>query len=139
MRLPYIKTRLETLLEIRWGGISACVIFLDTLPKKIPASSAGMVNGASLPGDLDANNLRTEEQAVLFLEVWFEEAGDDAAFIAAALGEIARAHGMTEIANATGLTREGLYKTPSKDGNPSFAAILKVMKALGLKLKPEAA
>ena len=86
-----------------------------------------------------ADNLKTEEQAVLFLEACFEEAGDDAAFIAAALGEIARAHGMTEIANATGLTREGLYKTLSKDGNPSFAAILKVMKALGLKLKPEAA
>jgi probable addiction module antidote protein len=86
-----------------------------------------------------ADNLKTEEQAVLFLEACFDEAGDDAAFIAAALGEIARAHGMTEIANATGLTREGLYKTLSKDGNPSFAAILKVMKALGLKLKPEVA
>lgn len=86
-----------------------------------------------------ADYLKSEEDMALYLEACFEEAGDDAAFISAALGDIARAHGMTEIASATGLTREGLYKTLSKDGNPSFAAILKVMKALGLKLKPEAA
>lgn len=86
-----------------------------------------------------ADYLKSEEDMALYLEACFDEAGDDAAFISAALGDIARAYGMTEIANATGLTREGLYKTLSKDGNPSFAAILKVMKALGLKLKPEAA
>lgn len=86
-----------------------------------------------------ADYLRTEEDMAAYLEACFEEAGDDAAFIAAALGDIARAYGMAEIAAATGLTREGLYKTLSKDGNPSFSAVLKVMKALGLKLKPEAA
>ena len=59
--------------------------------------------------------------------------------IPSALGDIARAKRMADIATATGLTREGLYKTLSKDGNPSFAAILKVMKALGLRLRPEAA
>jgi probable addiction module antidote protein len=83
--------------------------------------------------------LKTNEEMALYLEACFEEAGDDAAFIATVLGQIARAKGMTEIAAATGLTREGLYRTLSKDGNPSFSAILKVMKALGLKLKPEAA
>lgn len=83
--------------------------------------------------------LNTDEEMALFLEACFEEAGDDAAFIATALGHIARAKGMSDIAAATGLTREGLYKTLSKDGNPSFSAILKVMKALGLKLRPEAA
>ncbi len=86
-----------------------------------------------------ADYLNTEEEMVLYLEACFEEAGDDAAFIAKALGDIARAKGMTDIAAATGLTREGLYRTLSKDGNPSFSAILKVMKALGLKLRPEAA
>lgn len=86
-----------------------------------------------------ADYLRTEEDMAAYLEACFEEAGDDVAFIAAALGDIARAYGMAEIAAATGLTREGLYKTLSKDGNPSFSAVLKVMKALGLKLKPEAA
>jgi probable addiction module antidote protein len=83
--------------------------------------------------------LKTDEEMALYLEACFDEAGDDAAFIAAALGDIARAKGMTDIAAATGLTREGLYRTLSKDGNPSFSAILKVMKALGLKLRPEAA
>jgi probable addiction module antidote protein len=86
-----------------------------------------------------ADYLNTDEDMTLYLEACFEEAGDDAAFIAAALGDIARARGMTDIAAATGLTREGLYRTLSKDGNPSFSAILKVMKALGLKLRPEAA
>ena len=86
-----------------------------------------------------ADYLKSEEDMAAYLEACFEEAGDDAAFIAAALGDIARAHGMAEIAIATGLTREGLYKTFSKDGNPSFGTVLKVMKALGLKLKPEAA
>lgn len=85
------------------------------------------------------DHLKTEEDIVAFLEACFEEAGDDATFIAAALGEIARARGMAEIATATGLTREGLYRTLSKDGNPSLSAVMKVMKALGLKLKPEAA
>lgn len=86
-----------------------------------------------------ADYLKSEEDMALYLEACFEEAGDDAAFIATALGDIARAKGMSDIAAATGLTREGLYRTLSKDGNPSFSAILKVMKALGLKLKPEAA
>jgi probable addiction module antidote protein len=86
-----------------------------------------------------ADYLKTDEDIALYLEACFEEAGEDAAFIAAALGNIARAKGMSDIAAATGLTREGLYRTLSKDGNPSFSAILKVMKALGMKLKPEAA
>jgi probable addiction module antidote protein len=86
-----------------------------------------------------ADYLKSEEDMALYLEACFEEAGDDAAFIATALGDIARAKGMSDIAAATGLTREGLYRTLSKDGNPSFSAILKVMKALGLKVKPEAA
>jgi probable addiction module antidote protein len=85
------------------------------------------------------DNLKTDEDIILFLEACFDEAGDDAAFIAAALGEVARARGMASIAEATGLTREGLYRTLSKQGNPSFSAVLKVMKALGIKLRPEAA
>jgi probable addiction module antidote protein len=86
-----------------------------------------------------ADYLKSEEDMIAYLEACFEEAGDDAAFIAAALGDIARAKGMTDIAVATGLTREGLYRTLSKDGNPSFSTVLKVMRELGMKLKPEAA
>lgn len=86
-----------------------------------------------------ADYLKTDEDMVGFLEACMEEAGDDAAFIASALGTIARARGMTKLAEETGLTREGLYKALSKDANPSFATILKVMRALGLKFVPQAA
>jgi probable addiction module antidote protein len=86
-----------------------------------------------------ADYLATEDDMAAYLQACFEEADDDAAMIAAALGDIARAKGMSSIAEATGLSREGLYRTLSDDGNPSFSAVLKVMKAMGLKLKPEAA
>lgn len=78
--------------------------------------------------------LKTEEDMAMYLEACLQEAGDDASFIAAALGDIARAKGMSELARDTGLGRESLYKSLSSDGNPSFATILKVMSALGLRL-----
>jgi probable addiction module antidote protein len=83
--------------------------------------------------------LKTEEDMALYFDACLEEAGDDAVFIAKALGDIARARGMTQLARDTGLAREGLYKALSADGNPSFATILKVTKALGLKLRGELA
>lgn len=86
-----------------------------------------------------ARYLQTDEDALLYLEVCMEEAGDDAAFIAKALGNIARAKGMTQLAKDTGLGRESLYKALSGEGNPSFATILKVLRALGIRLHPEAA
>lgn len=81
-----------------------------------------------------AEHLETEEDMALYLDACMEEAGDDAAFIAKALGTIARAKGMTQLARDTGLGRESLYKALSGEGNPSFATILKVTHALGLKL-----
>jgi probable addiction module antidote protein len=84
-----------------------------------------------------ADYLKSEEDMAAYLEACSEEAGDDAAMIAAALGDIARAKGMSAIAAETGLAREGLYRTLSKDGNPSLSAVPKVMKAMGLKLKPD--
>jgi probable addiction module antidote protein len=86
-----------------------------------------------------AEHLKTDEDMVQYLEACLEEAGDDAAFIAKALGTIARAKGMTQLANETGLGRESLYKALSGEGNPSFATILKVMTALGIKLHAEKA
>jgi len=83
-------------------------------------------------------HLKTEEDMVTYLQACMDEAGDDAAFIAAALGDIARAKGMTQLAKDTGLGRESLYKALSGEGNPSFGTILKVMHALGIKLHPEA-
>jgi len=84
-----------------------------------------------------AAHLKNEEDILLYLEACMEEAGDDAAFIAKALGNIARARGMTQIAKETGLGRESLYKTLSGEGNPSFGSILKVMRAMNIQLHPQ--
>ncbi len=86
-----------------------------------------------------AEYLKTDEDMVLYLEACLEEAGDDAAFIAKALGTIARAKGMTQLAKETGLGRESLYKALSGEGNPSFATILKVTSALGIKFHAQSA
>lgn len=81
-----------------------------------------------------AEYLKTEEDIRLYLEACLEEAGDDPAFIVHALGVVARARNMSQLAKDTGLTREGLYKALSSEGNPTFATVAKVAKALGLKL-----
>ncbi len=81
-----------------------------------------------------AEHLKTEQDMADFLDACFDEAGDDPAFIAHALGIIARARGMTRVARDAGMTREGLYKALSEEGNPSFGTILKVIRALGLQL-----
>jgi probable addiction module antidote protein len=85
-----------------------------------------------------ADHLRTEADIVTYFEACLEEAGDDPSFIAAALGEIARARGMSRVAPDSGLTREGLYGALSKGANPSLVTVLKVTRALGLKLRAEA-
>lgn len=73
-----------------------------------------------------------------YLEACFEEADGDAAFIAKALGDIARAKGMSQVARDAGLSRESLYKALSGERSPGFETVLKVIKALGLKLHAEA-
>ena len=72
------------------------------------------------------------EAAAAYLEAALEEADDDPAYIAKALGTIARSGNVSELARRVGMSREGLYKALSVDGNPSFATIIKVAKALGL-------
>lgn len=84
-----------------------------------------------------AEHLRTPEEMAAYLEACFEEANGDAAFIAKALGDIARAKGMTQVAKDAGLSRESLYKTLSGKRSPGFDTVLKVMAALGLKLHAE--
>jgi len=81
-----------------------------------------------------AEYLETEEDIRLYLEACLEEGGDDPAFIAHALGVVARARNMSQLAKDAGMTRAGLYKALSPDGNPSFATVHKVAKALGLKI-----
>ena len=81
-----------------------------------------------------ADYLETEEDMVAYLEAAFDEG--DARLIVAALGDIARARGMTMVAADAGLGRESPYKALSPDGNLEFATVLKVMRALGLRLHP---
>ena len=81
-----------------------------------------------------AEHLRTQEEMAAYLEACLEEANGDAAMIAKALGDIARAKGMSQVARDAGLSRESLYKALSGERSPGFDTILKVVGALGLKL-----
>lgn len=85
----------------------------------------------TLPWDV-AEHLDSEEAIAAYFEAALEDG--DASLIAAVLGDIARARGMTQLARKTGLGRESLYKALSPSGNPEFATILKVIEALGLRL-----
>jgi len=86
-----------------------------------------------------ADQLRTPGEMAAYLDAWLAEAPDDAAGIARALGDIARAKGMSQVARDAGLSRESLYKALGANGNPSFATVLKVARALGVRLHAEAA
>ena len=82
-----------------------------------------------------ADYLDSDEMIAAYLTSVMED--DDPALLAAALGDVARARGMTQLARDTGLAREALYRSLSETGNPSFATVNKVMRALGLKLVPQ--
>lgn len=84
-----------------------------------------------------ADTLKTDEDAVLYFEACLEEDPGDGSLVRAALGDIARARGMSRVARQTGLSREGLYQALSAKGNPEFGTIMKVIRALGLKLHAE--
>jgi probable addiction module antidote protein len=86
-----------------------------------------------------SEHLKTEKDMAAYLDACMEEGGDNPAFIAVALGHIARARGMAQLAKETGLTREGLYATLSARGNPSLGTVLRIMKALGVRLSAKPA
>src|SRR6218665_1970269 len=104
----------------------------------MPSVTKSSPKTKSSPYDV-AEHLRTPEERAASLDAWLEEAPDDAAGIARALGNIARAKGMTQVAKDAGLSRESLYRALSAEGNPSFATVLKVARALGVKLHAAAA
>src|SRR5690625_3426920 len=81
-----------------------------------------------------ADYLETSDDIALYLAACMEEGGDDPAFIAHALGVVARARNMSQLARDTGMSREGLYKALSGEGNPSFDTVLEVARAMGIKL-----
>jgi probable addiction module antidote protein len=91
-----------------------------------------VVKTKTIPWD-SAAYLKTDRDIANYLQAVFEDG--DPALITHALGVIARAKGMSQIARKAGLGRESLYKALSPEGNPEFATVLKVMRALGLKLR----
>ncbi|MCY4431812.1 MAG: putative addiction module antidote protein [Rhodospirillales bacterium] len=97
-----------------------------------------MTKTVTSPYDV-AEHLRTPEEMAAYLEVSIEEADGAAAFVARALGDVARAKGMAQVACDAGLSRESLYKALSGERNPSLDTVLRVVRALGLKLRAEAA
>ena len=80
-----------------------------------------------------AEYLKSEADITAYLDACFEEAGDDPAFLTHALGVAARARNMSQLARDSGLTREGLYKALSAEGNPSFGTVWKVADAMGYR------
>lgn len=103
------------------------------MPKAVAKSTRARNPGTkTVPYDI-AEQLRTPEEMAAYLDAWLEEVPDDAAGIARALGDIARAKGMSQVARDAGLSRESLYKALSETGNPSFSTVLKVARALGVK------
>ena len=79
--------------------------------------------------------LRTLEDARLYLEACAEEDPGDGTLVRAALNDIARAGNMSQLARDTGMSREGLYKALSEDGNPTFATVMRITRALGMQLR----
>jgi len=86
-----------------------------------------------------ADYLKTEEDMALYLDACLDEDPGDGSLIRTALGSIARAKGMSQLARDTGISREGLYRALSADGNPEFGTVMKVIRALGVKLHADIA
>ncbi|MCM5571055.1 putative addiction module antidote protein [Burkholderiaceae bacterium FT117] len=102
------------------------------------ASETMTARHETLPYDVAAQ-LRSPAEMAAYLDAWLEDAPDDVAGIARALGDVARAKGMTEVARDAGLSRESLYRALSENGNPGFSTVLRVVRALGLRLRVEVA
>jgi probable addiction module antidote protein len=85
------------------------------------------------------DELKTEEDMALYLDACLVDDPGDGSLIRAALNDISRARGMSQLARDTGMSREGLYRALGADGNPEFATVLKVIKALGFRLHAEPA
>ena len=105
---------------------------------QVPAGANKAAKTKSTAYDV-AKHLRTPEKMATCLDTWLADAPEDIAATARALGDIARATGMYQVATDTVLSRESLYRSRSADGNPSFATVLKVAKALGVRLHAQVA
>ena len=108
--------------------------------KRTKAGRAAPASGRTRTVVCDvAKQLRTPKEMAAYLEAWLAEAPDDASGIARALGDIARAVGMSKVAKQSGLSRESLYKALGEGGNPSLDTILRVARAVGVRFHASAA
>lgn len=123
--------KLEIVVFAAWRGTSE---HIDAIGMRIGTMS----RTKTTPYDV-ADHLRTPREMAAYLDACIAESDGDAAFIAKALGDIARAKGMSQLARDTGLSRESLYKALSGDRAPAFDTILKILTALGLQLRVKAA
>ena len=105
----------------------------DSRPKSAPTEPPPPASDYDV-----ADHLRSPDEMAAYLDAWLDDAPDDVSGIARALGDIARARGMTHVARAAGLSRESLYRALSEGGNPSLLTVLKVTRALGLRLHARA-
>lgn len=103
-----------------------------------PRTNEQPAGSTTTPYDV-AEHLRTPTEMAAYLDAWLSDAPDDVGGIAKALGDIAQAKGMSQIAADAGLSRESLYRALSADGNPSLATVLKVARALSVRLHAAAA
>ena len=135
-RVYYVQRGPEVVILLVGGGKATQARDIE-LAKRL----ARQVSGVHMAGKVklrkwdSARHLKTEADIARYWEACLEEGRDDPAFITTALGNIARARGMSQLARKTGLTREGLYKALSPSGNPEFGTVMKVIRALGLELR----
>ena len=107
---------------------------MHEMKRKQSPRSKNSGNTVVIPFDV-SDHLRTPADRIEYLNAWLETAPEDTAGVARALGDIARAAGMTTVARETGLSRESLYRALSAEGNPSFSTVLRVASALGMRLR----
>jgi len=122
----------------RWSGRRGSALRIPQATIIVTMNTRTSKKTKTLKYDV-AEQLRTPEEMAAYLDAWLEEAPEDGTGIARALGDIARARGMTQVARDAGLSRESLYKALGENGNPSFATVLKVARALGVRLNAQVA
>ena len=110
---------------------TSCGPCREEMPMLVEAAKTWAEKGVAFIA-ISLDDAGTKKDIAAYLEAVFEDG--DPALIAHALGVIARAEGMSEVAKQTGLTRASLYKALSADGHPEFVTVLKVVQALGLKM-----
>lgn len=109
------------------------------MPKAAKKKPAKTKTSATKTSAYDvAAHLRTPKEIAAYLDAWLEKAPEDAAGFVRALGDTARAKGMSQVAGDAGLSRESLERALSAEGDPSFATVVKVATALGVRLRAQA-